>query len=92
MNVGLPLFGEAIRAQGAEAVDVDWRIPAGGQDRLVVALTRLCGRHAERVDQANREAVRRLDGGVPVLVEVGPAADLVPAMGQRTILHPGPPL
>ena len=57
-----------------------------------MALTRLCGRHAERVDQANREAVRRLDGGVPVLVEVGPAADLVPAMGRRTILHPGPPL
>jgi hypothetical protein len=92
VNVGLPLFGEAIRAQGAEAVDVDWRIPAGGQDRLVEALTRLHGRHAERVDQANREAVRRLDEAVPVLVEVGPAAELVPAMGQRTILHPGPPL
>ena len=92
MNVGLPLFGEAIRAQGAEAVDVDWRIPAGGRDRLVGALTRLYGRHAERVEQANREAVRRLDEGVPVLAEVGPAADLVPAMGRRTILHPGPPL
>jgi Protein of unknown function (DUF1116) len=92
VNVGLPLFGEAIRDQGAEAVDVDWRIPAGGQDRLVAALTRLYGRHAERVDRANREAVRRLDEGVALLVEVGPAAELVPGMGRRTILHPGPPL
>jgi hypothetical protein len=92
LNVGLPLFGEAIRAQGAEATDVDWRIPAGGKDHLVGALTRLYGRHAERVDRANREAVRRLDEGVPLLVEIGPAAELVPAMGRRTILHPGPPL
>ena len=92
VNVGLSLFGEALRAQGAEAMDVDWRIPARGQPSLVGALTRLSGRHAERVDQANREAVRRLDEGVAVLVEVGPAADLVPGMGRRTILHPGPPL
>jgi hypothetical protein len=92
VNVGLSRFGDAVRAQGAEAVDVDWRIPARGQDDLVGALTRLYGRHAERIDQANREAVRRLDQGVAVLVEVGPAADLVPGMGPRTVLHPGPPL
>jgi hypothetical protein len=92
VNVGLSLFGEALRAQGAEAMDVDWRIPARGQPSLVGVLTRLYGRHAERVDQANREAVRRLDEGVAVLVEVGPAADLVPGMGRRTILYPGPPL
>src|SRR5262245_45957152 len=64
VNVGLSLFGEAVRAQGAEALDVDWRIPAGGRDSLVGALTRLYGRHAERVGRANREAVRRVDGGV----------------------------
>lgn len=92
VNVGLSVFGEAVRDQGAEAVDVDWHIPARGQDSLVGALTRLYGRHAERVDQANREAVRRLDEGVAVLVEVGSAADLVPGMGPRTVLHPGPPL
>jgi Protein of unknown function (DUF1116) len=92
VNVGLARFGEAVRAQGAEALDVDWRIPAGGQEGLVGALTRLYGGHAERVDRANREAVRRLDEGVAMLVEVGPAADLVPGMGRRTVLHPGPPL
>jgi hypothetical protein len=92
VNVGLPLFGEAARAQGAPVVDVDWRIPARGRDDLVGALTRLYGRHAERVDRANREVVRRLDEGVAVLAAIGPASDLVPGMGARTILHPGPPL
>ena len=40
VNVGLKLFGDALRAQGAAAVDVDWRIPAGGRPDLVRALTR----------------------------------------------------
>ena len=31
VNVGLPLFADAVRAQGAAAVEVDWRIPAGGR-------------------------------------------------------------
>jgi hypothetical protein len=92
VNVGLPLFGAAARAQGARVVEVDWRIPARGQADSVGALTRLYGRHAERVDRANREVVRRLDEGVAVLVAIGSASDLVPGMGTRTILHPGPPL
>ena len=31
VNVGLPLFGDSVRSQGGEAVDVDWRIPADGR-------------------------------------------------------------
>jgi hypothetical protein len=70
INVGLAAFGEAIREQGAEAVDVDWRIPAGGDPELIRALTRLHGSRAEAVAEANREVLRRLDESSPVLVEV----------------------
>ena len=35
VNVGLALFGDAVRAQGAAAVEVDWRIPAGGRALIV---------------------------------------------------------
>jgi hypothetical protein len=28
VNVGLPLFADAVRAQGRPAVQVDWRVPA----------------------------------------------------------------
>ena len=34
VNVGLSLLGDAIRQQGGAAVDVDWRIPAGGREDL----------------------------------------------------------
>ena len=92
VNVGLAMFGEAVRAQGAEAVDVDWRIPAGGRPDLVAALARLFGPAARRIDEANAEVVRRLDQGVPTLLRLGTALDEVPGMGARTILHCGPPL
>ncbi|MGH2707719.1 MAG: DUF1116 domain-containing protein, partial [Actinomycetota bacterium] len=68
VNVGLPVFGEALRAQGAEAVDVDWRIPAGGDPDLVAALSRLYGPAALGIERANAEVIRRLDEGVPLLV------------------------
>ena len=92
VNVGLETFAEAIRAQGAEAVDVDWRIPAGGRADLVSALERLDGRHAARVQAANEEVVRRLDEGAPLLTRVGTASAEIPGMSQRMLLHPGPPL
>lgn len=92
VNVGLSILGEGVRTQGAPAVDVDWRIPAGGRDDLVEALTHLYGPAAARIDEANREVVRRLDEGAPVLASIAAAVDVVPGMESRTILHSGPPL
>lgn len=92
VNLGLPLFAEALEAQDVEVVDVDWRIPAGGDDGLVEALTRLHGPLGARLEEGNREAVRRLDEAAPALVRVRPAAEVVPDMGDRMVLHPGPPL
>src|SRR5512134_4097790 len=92
VNVGLQRFADAVMAQGAQAVDVDWRIPAGGRDGSVAALARLYGPAAEGIDRANAEVVQRLDEGAPVLRSVGPAVEEVPGMGDRTVLHCGPPL
>lgn len=90
VNVGLPLFEEAVRDQGHPVIGVDWRIPAGGDVDVVAALGRLSGRYAERVDAANAEVIRRLNEGVPMLVGVRTAGDVVPDMGERTVLHCGP--
>ena len=76
VNVGLSLFADAIREQGAPVISVDWRVPAGGQPDAVAALGRLYGIHAERIEAANAEVLRRLDGGTPLLTGVTTAADL----------------
>jgi len=90
INVGLPLFADAIRAQDRPVQHVDWRIPAGGDLRAVDALSHLHGVKKESVDKANAEVFRRLDTGVPVLNEIATARDVVPGFGGRTILHCGP--
>ncbi len=41
INVGLEHFHASLRAQGVEAVAVDWRPPAGGNERLMALLARL---------------------------------------------------
>src|SRR5439155_7582756 len=92
VNVGLSLFAEAVAAQGRPVADVDWRIPAGGDPEAVAALRRLYGPRAPSIDEANAEVVRRLDSGVPLLVGLAPAAEVVPGLGERTILHCGPPI
>jgi hypothetical protein len=91
VNVGLPLFADAIAAQGADVVHVDWRPPAGGDSVAVRALTDLYGPRSLDIDAANAEVLRRLDHGVPFLIDVRAAIDVVPGIGDRTLLHPGPP-
>jgi hypothetical protein len=92
VNVGLSLFADAVAAQGFDVVNVDWRIPAGGDPDVVAALARLYGPRAGVVDAANAEVVRRLDGGAPKAIGVRPAADVVPGFEGRTLLHSGPPI
>ncbi len=89
VNVGLSAFGEAVRAQGAQAVDVDWGPPAGGDPDTVRALERLWGVYAELVSEANEEAVQRIEAATPRAVAVARAGDVVPVLGGRTLIHSG---
>lgn len=41
VNVGLESFFESLTGQGAEAIHVDWRPPAGGNEKMMALLTKL---------------------------------------------------
>jgi FdrA protein len=41
VNVGLESFYESLQAQGADAVQVEWRPPAGGNDDLMAILAKM---------------------------------------------------
>jgi hypothetical protein len=92
VNIGLSLFADAVARQGFDVVDVDWRIPGGGDPDVVAALARLCGPMSEVVDAANAEVLRRLDCGAPRATGVRAAADVVPGFEGTTLLHCGPPI
>ena len=41
INVGLESFFDSLISQGAQAVQVDWRPPAGGNERLASLLAKM---------------------------------------------------
>src|ERR1051325_603703 len=41
INLGLESFYESLISQGAQAVHVDWRPPAGGNERMAALLARM---------------------------------------------------
>ena len=43
INAGLQSFTDAVIDQGAEALQMDWRPPAGGNERLMAILAKMKG-------------------------------------------------
>lgn len=44
INVGLESFYDSLKSQGADAVHVDWRPPAGGNEKLMAILAKMKGK------------------------------------------------
>src|SRR5919107_1994165 len=83
---GVEVFSAALRAQGADVADVDWRPPGFGRPADLAQLA-LDPRRAT----ANRTAVERVLAVGSVLVDVRPAREVLD-LDDRTLLHSGPPL
>jgi hypothetical protein len=94
VNVGLESFARTLSGLGVPVVQVSWSPPAGGDAELanIVSLLNLPGEKTERIEAANREAVRRMLEGDPVLIDVVPAESVIPQLKERLILHAGPPI
>jgi hypothetical protein len=86
VNVGLEGFAGSLRDQGVQVVQVDWRPPLEGY----VEITHTAD--GVDIDAANAEAVARIRSGRPLLVGMGIARDVIPGLGERMILHAGPPI
>lgn len=89
-TVGLDLMAEALREQGQETREIDWRPPAGGDPETVRVLADLYG--DDRVGAANESAVAHLQSARPMLVTAGRAGDLIPGLEGHMVLHAGPPI
>jgi hypothetical protein len=92
VNLGLESFADALRDQGTPVVHVDWRPPADGDRAMLDVLTRLWGRHGKAVEQANAEAVRKIEACQPAAVTVAPARSVIGVLDDGVLLHSGPPI
>ena len=87
VNFGLSSFKDALSASGAQAVQVDWKPPV---DVDVKASRAIAARRAA-IEKANRKALEIILGGMPHLVGMERAIDIIPGMKRDLILHAGPP-
>jgi Protein of unknown function (DUF1116) len=92
VNLGLDSFAENLRASGVEVVQLRWKPPAGGDERMIAVLDRISRGCSVDVEAANAKAASRILKGKPTLVGVGVARDVVPGMDKMTVLHSGPPV
>jgi len=90
INVGLAAFAEPVAAAGSPVSAVDWLPPAGGDVAAARSLAELINHPL--VESANQDAFQRYLAATPALAGIGPAADVIPGFGERTILHAGPPI
>ena len=90
VNVGLEAFAHSVSAAGGTVQQIDWRPPAAGNRETGAALAALVN-HPE-VEQANGRAFTEYLNAQPVLAGVGTAKSDVPGMGERMLLHAGPPV
>ncbi len=87
IHIGADLFADALVAQHVPIARVDWQPAAGKSDAALSVLL-----NDERVEQANQEAVRRMMGAQPRLVDVRLASEVIPGMRKHLLLHAGPPI
>ena len=91
INIGIESFADTLTELGGPVTHVDWRPPAGGDERVMGLLTRL-QQASDRIDDANRRALELINGADPVLVDILPAGEAIQALEGGTLLHAGPPI
>lgn len=90
INIGLQSFADSIVAAGGKAVHLDWTPPAGGNRAAGWCLAQLLNHPS--LEAANEKAYATFLAAQPILVGVGAAREHLPGMGDRMILHAGPPI
>jgi hypothetical protein len=90
INIGLASFADSISQAGGKVVQLDWTPPAGGDRVAGWSLANLVGQ--PEVERANEVAYARYLSAQPALVGVTTAREALPGLGERMILHAGPPI
>jgi len=90
VNVGLASFADPIARAGGEVTQLDWAPPGAGEIEVARGLARLLGQTS--VAAANEKAFAAYTAARPVLEGIASAGDVIPGIGERTILHSGPPI
>jgi hypothetical protein len=88
INTGLSSFAENLKNAGVETVQVDWKPPV----QALATHAKLIESKKNLVAEANKKAADIILNGMPVLVGLDIALNVIPGMKKNMILHSGPPI
>ena len=88
INLGLSGFKQALDDAQVPAVQVDWKPPIEVDGRLLAKVKAL----QPAIDAANATVTKVILSGMPYLVGLERAVEVVPGMKENMLLHAGPPI
>jgi hypothetical protein len=88
VNIGLRSFRETLDHVGVEAVQVDWKPPMD----VSAAALEIVEQNLEKIRAANARVLDVIQRGMPALVTLKRAIDVIPGMREDLFLHAGPPI
>ncbi len=90
INIGLESFAENLKNEGYDAIQVEYKPPAGGDAEMIKILDQLED-ISDKIEKANEEAVEKIQKSEPVVIDVQTARDALPNFEGKMILHAAPP-
>ena len=88
VNIGLPAFRQALDDSGVPSVQVDWKPSI----EVNATLANRVKMFRPEIEKANAKVVKIILSGMPQLVGLERAIDVVPGMTTDMLLHAGPPI
>lgn len=88
VNIGLSAFTQALDDAHATSVQVDWKPPMDVDARLANRVKMF----RPAIEKANAEVVKIILSGMPHLIGLERAIDVIPGMKSDMLLHAGPPI
>ena len=88
INIGLSAFRQALDDAHAPSVQVDWKPSIDVDARLAKRVKTF----QPVIEKANAEVVKIILSGMPYLIDLERAMDVIPGMKADMLLHAGPPI
>ena len=88
INIGLSAFRQALDDAHVTSVQVDWKPPLEVDAKLANRVKMF----RPAIEKANAEVVKIILSGMPHLIGLERASDVIPGMKSDMLLHAGPPI
>jgi len=88
INIGLSSFKDSIEEVDAEVVQVDWKPPAEIDEKII----KIIADKSSYIKNENEKCLKKILSGMPFLVDLDIAINVIPGMKKNMILHAGPPI